>query len=94
MTKIAKVVEQLTKAQERVAKLETEYAELRLKALKQVEMTKTGDTITLTFGGRVLKAKKNPRYNRYNVFEGSKRIVTEYMSGIHDLRFDIALGRV
>jgi hypothetical protein len=94
MTKIAKTLEQLSKAQERVAKLEAAYAEQRLDALKQVAMTKNGETITLTFGDRVLKAKKNPRRGRFNVFEGGKRIVTEYMAGIHDLRFDIALGRI
>jgi hypothetical protein len=94
MTKISKTLEQLSKAQERVAKLEAAYAEQRLDALKQVAMTKNGETITLTFGNRVLKAKKNPRRGRFNVFEGGKRIVTEYMAGIHDLRFDIALGRI
>jgi hypothetical protein len=94
MTKIAKTLEQLSKAQERVAKLEAAYAEQRLDALKQVAMTKNGETITLTFGNRVLKAKKNPRRGRFNVFEGGKRVVTEYMAGIHDLRFDIALGRI
>ena len=94
MTKIAKTLEQLSKAQERVAKLEAAYAEQRLDALKQVAMTKNGETITLTFGDRVLKAKKNPRRGRFNVFEGGKRVVTEYMAGIHDLRFDIALGRI
>jgi hypothetical protein len=87
-------MEQLTKAQERVAKLEADFAEQRLAALKQVEMSKNGETITLTFGSRVLKAKKNPRRGRFNVFEGGKKIVTEYMAGIHDLRFDIALGRI
>jgi hypothetical protein len=42
----------------------------------------------------VLKAKKHPRYNRWNVFEQGKKIITEYMAGIHDLRFDIAQGKV
>jgi hypothetical protein len=94
MSKIVQIQEQLSKSQARVAKLETAYAELRLQALKQVEMTKNGETITLTYGDRVLKAKKNPRYNRFNVFEGGKKIVSEYLYSIHDLRFDIAQGRV
>ena len=94
MTEFEQIQEQLSKARAHVAELETTYAELRLQTLKQVKMTKNGETIMLIIGSRVLKAKKNPRYNRFNVFEGGKKIVTEYMWGIHDLRFDIAQGRV
>ena len=93
-TKIQETIEQLSKAKERVAELEAEFAEQRLQSLKQVAMAKTGKTITLIFGARVLKAKKHPRYNRWNVFEQGKKIITEYMAGIHDLRFDIAQGKV
>ena len=74
--------------------LKNEYDELRLKALRTVESTKEGDTITLAAGKRVLKAKKNA-YGRYTVKEAGKIIVKEYMGGnIHDLRFDIAMGKI
>jgi hypothetical protein len=94
MSKLDTVVNQLNKARARVEVLEAQYAELRLAELRKVETSKTGDTVTLKYGSRVLKAKKHPRYNRWNVFEGRKKIVTEYMAGIHDLRFDIACGRI
>jgi hypothetical protein len=94
MTKIERVQEQLAKTRERVAKLEEQYAELRLNELQKVTVIKQGETLTLTYGDRVLKAKKHPRYNRWNVFEAGKKIVSEYMWGIHDLRFDIAQGRI
>lgn len=85
---------QLANARTRVAAIEAKYAAARLKELQKVEMTKNGETVTLTFGDRVLKAKKHARYNRWNVFEGGKKIVSEYMFGIHDLRFAIAQGAI
>ena len=75
--------------------LKNEYDELRLKALRTVESTKVGDTITLEAGNRVIKAKKPARYNdRWNLTENGKRIATEYFGGIHDIRFDIAMGKI
>ena len=94
MTKVTRVQEQLIRARDRVAKLEAEFAELRLKELQKVTVTKNGETVTLTYGDRVLKAKKHARYNRWNVFEGGRKIVSEYMFGIHDLRFAIAQGAI
>jgi len=74
--------------------LKDEYAELRLKALRTVETTKVGETITLESGNRIIKAKKNS-YGRFKVTEGKKTLVNEYMGGgIHDLRFDIAMGNI
>ena len=66
--------------------LKDEYAELRLKALRTVETTKVGETITLESGNS---------YGRFKVTEGKKTLVNEYMGGgIHDLRFDIAMGNI
>jgi predicted RNase H-like nuclease (RuvC/YqgF family) len=74
--------------------LKAEYAEARLDALRKVEMTKVGETITLTFKSRVLKATKNKRYGRYRVKEGKTTLIDEYMFGIHDLRFLVATGGI
>jgi hypothetical protein len=70
------------------------YADLRLKALQTVTTTKVGNTITLESGNRIIKAKKNV-HGRFKVTEGKKTLINEYMGGgIHDLRFDIAMGKV
>jgi hypothetical protein len=94
MTKIERVQEQLAKTRERLVQLEEQFAELRLKELQKVEVIHRGDTFTLLYGQRILKAKKHSRYNRWNVFEGGRKIVSEYLFGLHDLRFDIAQGRI
>jgi hypothetical protein len=95
MIKITRTVEQLQKARARVAKLEADFAEQRLEALKTVTMTKTGATITLVNGSSVFKAKKPARFNdRWNITKDGKRIATEVFGGIHDIRFAIALGQI
>lgn len=77
-----------------LAALKEDYAERRLEALRTVTTTKVGETITLAAGKRILKAKKNA-YGRFTVKEAGKIIVKEYMGGgIHDLRFDIAMGKI
>ena len=84
----------INNAEAQLIKMKADYAELRLKALRTVETTKVGDTITLDAGNRILKAKKNS-HGRFKVTEGRKTLVSEYMGGgIHDLRFDIALGNI
>jgi len=95
MSKITRVVEQLVKAQSRVAKLEAEYSALRLQTLKQVEMTKTGESVTLTFGDQVFKAKKPARFtDRWNISKNGVKIATECFGSIHDIRFAIAMGDI
>jgi hypothetical protein len=94
MAKVDRIQEKLARARAQVAKLEAEFAEARLKELQKVEVSQNGETLTLTFGDRVLKAKKHSRYNRWNVFESGRKIVSEYLYGIHDLRFDIARGAI
>ena len=82
-------------AEKLVAKLEAEYNELRLKALRTVEVTQVGKTITLTSGNRIIKAKKPARYNdRYDLQENGKLIAKEVHGGIHDIRFKIAMGKL
>ena len=93
--KVTTIQTQLQNARARVAALEAKFAEARLAELRKVEMTKNGETITLTFGPRVIKAKKPARFNdRYNLTENGKRIATEVFGGIHDIRFAIAQGQI
>lgn len=93
--KATAIYAQLEKAHARVAELEAKFAEARLAELSKVEMSKNGETITLTFGSRVIKAKKPTRFkDRYNLTENGKRIATEVFGSIHDIRFAIALGKI
>jgi hypothetical protein len=95
MTKAIKLLEQLTKAQARAAKLEAQFTEVRLNELQKVTVTKSGETITLAFGDRVIKAKKPSRYNdRYNLTENGKILAKEVFGSIHDIRFAIAVGQI
>jgi len=60
----------------------------------QVVFSKVGNTVTLEFGGRVLKCVKNS-HNRYNIKENNKVIVSDYINGgIHDIRLQLALGEI
>ena len=93
MNKITALAQKISKTQAVLKQLEAEYEELRLEALRQVELTKVGATATLVFKGRVIKAKKN-RYNRYKITEGKQILDSDYMWGIHDLRFAIATGSI
>ena len=93
MTKIERVFDKLENAKRQVEQLEREYAELRLEALQQVKVSKNGETTTLTFGNRVIKAKFNSK-RRLSVYENGSRIISEYSFGIHALRFDISQNLV
>jgi hypothetical protein len=94
MTKLELVHRKLRYAKRQVEKLEREYAALRLEALQQVKVSRKGQTTTLTFGNRVLKAKGSYRHYRLNVYENGIKIVSEYPWGINDLRFAIAQNLV
>jgi len=89
MTKIERIQNKLESALQQVEQLEQEFAALRLEALQQVKVSKTGETTTLTFGSRVLKVKRNSHW-RLNVYENGSRIVSDYMFGINELRFAIS----
>lgn len=83
----------IDKARKQLADLEAQRDQLRLEALRQVEMTKNDASITLSFNGRKINARKNI-HNRYVVKEGRKTLKNEYFGSIHDLRFEIARGTI
>lgn len=85
---------QIDKTRKQLADLEQQLADMRLNALRQVEVIKNDSSITLVFNGRRINAKKNPRRGRWVVKEGKTTLVNEYFGGIHDLRFDIARGAI
>jgi len=95
MNRIQEIEQKLMHTEHLVELLAAEYAHLRLVALQQVKVVKNGETLTLTFGNRELKVKRHPRYTaRWNVFEAGRKIVSEYLGGIHDLRFAISQHQV
>jgi hypothetical protein len=76
-------------------KLETDFHNLRLKAVRTVEVAQVGKTVTLTSGQRVIKAKKPAGYNdRWNLTENGKSIGKEVFGNIHDIRYAIAMGNI
>jgi len=91
MDKITALEERISNTQVDLKLFQAEYDKLRLETLRQVGVTKVGKTITLTFGKRVVKAKKNRR-GRYKLTEGGRTLNSDYMGGIHDLRFAMARG--
>ena len=97
MTKISKQVQMTMKmfenAQREVEIMEQYRAAMRLEALRQVKVSKRGETTTLSFGSRVLKVKRNS-HNRLNVFENGSRIVSDYAFGMNELRFAVAQNLV
>ena len=75
--------------------LETDFHDLRLKAVRTVEATQVGKTVTLTSGNRIIKAKKPTGYNdRWNLTENGKSLGKEVFGNIHDIRFAIAMGKL
>jgi hypothetical protein len=56
-------------------------------------VTKVGETITLQFGKRKIKAKKNDN-GRYKVTEGNRILESQYLHGINELRFEIAMRAI
>lgn len=93
MSKMEQVLDRINLFQKALAEAQAEYAELRLEELKKVTVTRNDASTTLAFNGRVINAKKN-RYGRYRVTEQKKTLVSEYFGSIHDLRFDVAQGRI
>lgn len=94
LIKYEKLKTKIADARIALTEANAEYDEHRLATLRKVEMTSVGETITLKFGDRVLKAKKNVRYGRYRVKDGKTTVISEYLGGIHDLRFAMALETV
>jgi hypothetical protein len=84
---------QISDAKHHLELLESQYSALRLEALRQVTVVKNAASITLVFNGRRINAKP-VRDNRYLVKESGKVLAREYFGGIHDLRFEIAVGAI
>jgi hypothetical protein len=76
-----------------LARLKDQHAALRTLILQRVGVTKVGETITLQFGKRKIKAKKNDR-GRYKVTEGNRVLDSDYLHGITELRFEIAMRAI
>lgn len=94
-TKILKTLKTISDAKRQLKAAEDAYNSLRLAALRTVTTSKKGDTVTLTAGNTVYKAKKPPRYtDRWNVTKDGKKVATEFLGGIHDVRFAIAMGMI
>jgi predicted RNase H-like nuclease (RuvC/YqgF family) len=78
-----------------LAKLEAQFDEKRLEALREVTVTHRGMTVTLTYGNRAVKAKKMGAYSRWKVWEGDKVLISDYAGGnLHDIRFLLASGQI
>ena len=84
----------IAKARKDLEKMEAEYAEMRLEALRSVEMIKGENTVTLLHGNDVYKCVFNPRYRRYSIKKNGVMIDKESLWGIHDIRFQIAMGTI
>jgi len=93
MKKIQALEAKMEKTRTLLTKMEAEHAELRLAIMRQVLFSKTGETITLKYKDRVIKAKQN-RYGRYRVTEGKAVLDSDYLWGIHALRFQIAMSNI
>jgi len=78
----------------RLQLVESSLADAAAELRSQVVFSKVGNTVTLEFGGRVLKCVKNS-HNRYKVKENNKVIINDYTGGgIHDIRLGLALGEI
>ena len=84
----------IAKARKDLEKMEAEYAEMRLEALRTVEMIKGENTVTLLHGKDVYKCVFNPRYRRYSIKKNGAMIDKESLWGINDIRFQIAMGTI
>jgi hypothetical protein len=76
-----------------LARLKDQHAALRTLILQRVGVTKVGETITLQFGKRKIKAKRNDN-GRYKVTEGNRILDSDYLHGITELRFEIAMRAI
>lgn len=90
---ILSVAQKLNAARYEADMLEDRYKALRTLILQRVEVTKVGETLTLTCGERKIKAKKNSR-GHYKVTEGNRILDSEYMHGIAELRYEIAMRAI
>ena len=95
MSEIKAQSKKIYAARKVVADLEAEYAELRLKLLREVTITNRGETVTLHRGKRAVKAKKMGVNRRWKVWEGNKVLLSDYAGGsLHDIRFLLATDQI
>lgn len=79
-------------AENRVEQLNNELQDAISAVGNQVTVVKRGETLTLTHGSRVLKAKKNS-YGHWTVKENG-RVIYWWSGGIRQLKVAVAEGRV
>ena len=72
---------------------EIHLAEAAADMRSQVSVSKVGGTVTVAFGGRVLKCVKNS-HNRYRITENKKVIDSDYLGSINELRMQLATGEM
>lgn len=84
---------QISTAQHHLDNLVGQYAAFRLDALQKVQVVKNAGSFTLLFKGRIINARKNS-YGRYTVRESGRTLASDYLGGMHDLRFSIAQGEI
>ena len=87
-------IKAIAKARKDLEMMEVELAEMRLEALRTVEMIKGENTVTLLHGKDVYKCVFNRRYQRYSIKKNGVMVVKESLWGIHDIRFQIAMGGI
>ena len=87
-------IKMIAMARRNLETMEAELAEMRLEALRSVEMIKGENTVTLLHGNDVYKCVFNPRYRRYSIKKNGVMIDKESLWGIHDIRFQIAMGTI
>jgi hypothetical protein len=87
----ATLSQRVTQLQAELVNAKEELEAMRLAELRKVRLRKNDLSMTLTFNGRILNARKN-RHGRLTVKEGKRVLVSEYFGSVHDLRFAVAQG--
>ena len=83
--------QRVTQLQVELVNAQAELEAMRLNELRKVSLRKNDLSMTLTFNGRTLNAKKNC-HGRLVVKEGKRVLIGEYFGSVHDLRFAVAQG--
>ena len=77
------------------AELAVKNAETELRSLVKFVNGRGKKSIYLSFKNRTIRCEPCWKYkNRYNIYENGKRIRADYLWGIHDIRLQLALGRI
>lgn len=92
MRTIKEILKDQEVARARVEQLDNEWNDAIRELAGQVDVVQRGETVTLTFQGRVLKAKKNRR-NAWVVRENG-RVLQEYSASLRLLKAAVAQGTI